>query len=194
MTRTVNKNRLIYQAKSFYNAAINLERIDRESGDLLFLTPTIVNAAFSIEITLKAILTCEGITYENEHNIMVLYSLLPESAQALIWKWVWTKAPEYDVEKCVRELILISDAFKQWRYSFEDGIKPALDTRFLMCFANAAIGTMFELGYNVDVTPVGTEMSTDEIERVERMYEDNRREAIEKNLAYIRRKLGTPAQ
>ena len=91
MTRNVNKNRLIYQAKSFYNAAINLELINRESGDLLFLTPTIVNAAFSIELTFKAILTCECIAYDNEHNIMVLYNLLPEKAQALIWKWIWAK-------------------------------------------------------------------------------------------------------
>ena len=194
MARNVNRDQLIYQAKSFYNAAINLELIYRESDDLLFMTPAIVNAAFSIEITLKAILACEGISYENEHNIFVLYNLLPEDAQMLIWKWVWSKAPEYDVEKSVRELILISDAFKQWRYSFEDGIKPALDVRFLMCFANAAIGTMFELGYNVDLIPRAEEMSAEEVESVDRMYEENRSEAIEKNLEYIRRKLGAQGQ
>lgn len=194
MERRISKNWLIYQAKSFYNAAVNLELINRHSDDLLFLTPTIVNAAFSIEITLKAILSCEGAAYKNEHNIVVLYSLLPGNAQMLVWKWVWMKAPEYDLEKCFQELVLISDAFKQWRYSFEDGVKPALDMRFLMCFANAVIGTMLELGYNVDVIP-SEEMTSDEAaEQAKRVCEGSRSEAVEKNLEYIKKELGAQMQ
>lgn len=194
MERRISKNWLIYQAKFFYNAAVNLELINRHSDDLLFLTPTIVNAAFSIEITLKAILSCEGVAYKNEHNIVVLYSLLPGNAQMLVWKWVWMKAPEYDLEKCFQELVLISDAFKQWRYSFEDGVKPALDMRFLMCFANAVIGTMLELGYNVDVIP-SEEMTSDEAtEQAKRVCEGSRSEAVEKNLEYIKKELGAQMQ
>lgn len=47
---------LIFQAKSFYNAYLNLERIDMQSGDFLFTVPMLVNGAFSIELSLKAIL------------------------------------------------------------------------------------------------------------------------------------------
>ena len=178
---------LIYQAKAFYNAAINLELMDRESdhssGDFLFQTPATVNAAFSIEITLKAILTCEGIAYKREHNLFVLYTLLPEQAQYLIFKWMRENVPEYDSEAFIKEFVLISDAFVQWRYSFEEGIKPAFDMRFLMGFATAAIMAMFELGYNVDITPGKKEKSDEEILQ---MFEDNRRQAYEKNLDYIR--------
>lgn len=46
---------LIFQAKSFYNAYLNLERIDMQSGDFLFTVPMLVNGAFSIELSLKAI-------------------------------------------------------------------------------------------------------------------------------------------
>ena len=47
---------LVFQAKSFYNAYLNLERIDMQSGDFLFTVPMLVNGAFSIELCLKAIL------------------------------------------------------------------------------------------------------------------------------------------
>lgn len=183
-----SKSCLIYQAKAFYNAAINLELLDRKSdhgsGDFLFQTPAAVNAAFSIEITLKAILTCEGIAYKREHNLFVLYTLLPDHAQYLIWKWVREKTPEYDNDALIEEFVLISDAFIQWRYSFEEGIKPAFDMRFLMSFATAAIMTMFELGYNVDISPVKKEKSDEEILQ---LLEYNRHQAIEENLNYIRK-------
>lgn len=46
MKRKINKNALIYQARSFYNAAINLERIHNESADLLFFIPMVVELPF----------------------------------------------------------------------------------------------------------------------------------------------------
>ena len=54
----MNSTLLVYQAKSFYNAYIALEQLSRENPDalLLLLAPLIVNGAFSIELTLKAIL------------------------------------------------------------------------------------------------------------------------------------------
>ena len=60
---------LIFQAKSFYNAYLNLERIDMQSGDFLFTVPMLVNGAFSIELSLKAILTRNSISYKKEHNL-----------------------------------------------------------------------------------------------------------------------------
>lgn len=46
---------LVFQAKSFYNAYLNLERIDMQSGDFLFTVPMLVNGAFSIELCLKCV-------------------------------------------------------------------------------------------------------------------------------------------
>lgn len=189
MKRNIRKNALIYQAKSFYNAAINLERIHHESGDLLFFVPMVVNAAFSVEIAFKAILVCEDISYENEHNLFILYSLLPDKAKVLVQKWVEKKTPEYDLESFLSELVLVSDSFRQWRYSFEGGAPPALEMRFLMCLANAAIGTMFEMGYNVDLVEMKEEISAEEIERINQMFEENRSDALEMNKRHIARKI-----
>ena len=63
-----------------------------------------------------------------------------------------------------------------------------------MCFETAAIETMFDLGHNVDLTPREGETSAHEVERAERIFEDNRSDAIEKNPEYIRRKPGTQEQ
>lgn len=61
----IRENHLVFQAKSFYNAYIALEQISRQSeDDLLLLIPTIVNGAFSCELTLKAILAKNKIEYE----------------------------------------------------------------------------------------------------------------------------------
>ena len=67
----MNSTLLVYQAKSFYNAYIALEQLSREDSDalLLLLAPLIVNGAFSIELTLKAILAKNQISYKNEHSI-----------------------------------------------------------------------------------------------------------------------------
>lgn len=189
MKRNISKNALVYQAKSFYNAAINLERIHHESGNLLFFVPMVVNAAFSVEIAFKAILACEDISYENEHNLFILYGLLPDKAKILVQKWIEKKTPEYDLESFLNELILVSDSFRQWRYSFEGDVAPALEIRFLMCLANAAIGTMFEMGYNVDLVETREEMSAEEIERVNRMFDESRSEALEMNKRHIARKI-----
>lgn len=140
----------IYQAKSFYNAYINLERIHAQAGGLSFFAPMAINGAFAIEITIKAILLNLNIPFEKEHNLAVLFNLLPEEVQNEIWNWVKEKTPEYaDEEKRNEELILISEVFKQCRYIYEFDIPP-FDTRFLSSFANATIGVMFKLGLNVD--------------------------------------------
>lgn len=52
-------------------------------------------------------------SYRNEHNPFLLYSLLPDKAKMLIRKWVEKKTPEYDLEPFRNELILVSDPFRQ---------------------------------------------------------------------------------
>lgn len=181
----MNADILVYHAKSFYNAYIALEQLDRQRGDPLLFVPVIVNGAFSIEITLKAILAKNQIEYGKEHNLLVLFRLLPEPFQFELLDHFFEKAPEYkDNDRFANELILISNAFVDWRYMFEGNPAPALETRFLAAFANAAIWTMFS-HYNVDLVPSTDKTKTDE--EIERLFEENREECKEINLNKIRK-------
>ena len=55
---------LVFQAKSFYNAYIALEQLNQScEPPLLYYVPMIVNGAFSIEISLKALLAINHIEY-----------------------------------------------------------------------------------------------------------------------------------
>ena len=169
----IGEDLLVFQAKSFYNAYITLEQVSRQSeDDLLLYVPIIVNGAFSSELTLKAILTKNQIEYENEHNLLSLFELLPDSFRSELIEHLIQKAPEYkEPEKFVDELILISNAFVDWRYAFEDKPVPALDTRFLSAFANAAIWTMFSY-YNASFERCDNVEKSDE--EIEEMINENR--------------------
>ena len=178
---------LVFQAKSFYNAYIALDQLNREREEsLLYYIPMLVNGAFSIELTLKAILAKNQIDYGKEHNLLILFQLLPDSFQAELLSHVIEKAPEYkDPKKCAEELILISNAFVDWRYPSEEKQAPAFDLRFLSVFANAAIWTMFA-HYNVSVTPSSSTGKTDE--EVLEMFRQNREDSINANLLMIQKK------
>ena len=136
----INADLLVYQAKSFYNAFIALEQINQTcENPMMYYVPMIVNGAFSIEITLKAILAKNQIEYGKKHNLIYLFELLPDSFQTELLEHLIEKAPEYEDEKKRKdELILISNAFPDWRYAFEGKPAPAFDMRFLSAFANAA--------------------------------------------------------
>jgi len=180
---------LVYQAKSFYNAYIALEQINTgNDNQLLYCVPIIVNGAFSIEITIKAILAKNSIEYGKEHNLYVLFKLLPEPFQNELLDYLIRKAPEYaDTKKCFDEMVLLSNAFTDWRYCFEGNPAPALESRFLAAFANAAICTMFS-HYNVDFVRANSKEKT--IEEVDAMIQENREQHINENLRIINKKLG----
>ena len=183
----INDALLVYQAKSFYNAYIALEQINRTSEDtFLYYIPMLVNGAFSIEITLKAILAKNQIEYGKEHNLVVLFQKLPDSFQSEILAHLIEKAPEYkEAKKSVDELVLISNAFVDWRYPFEGDSPPAFDTRFLSAFTNAAIWTMFS-HYNVDIVPSSEKNKTDA--EIEEIFQKNRENRINVNLNYLQKK------
>ena len=178
---------IIYEAKAFYNAYIALEQLNREYEDkMLLYIPIFVNGAFSIEITLKAILFKQGIEYGKEHNLFILFEMLPEAIQNEIWSHLAEKAPEYaNQQRRTDELMLISNTFVDYRYVFEGKTVPAVDTRFLSAFANAAIWTMFSLGYNLFLVPGTSEKTEQEIDAI---FENNRAESIQAIQAYIEKK------
>jgi len=171
----MNNPALIYQAKSFYNAYIALAQIRIPENEFLYLIPEMVNGALSVELTLKAILTEQNIPYEHEHNLKILFDKLPLDIQALIWYYVGKKAPSYsDLAKCENELLLMSEAFVQWRYFFERKLATAFELSFLSVFANAAIIVMFDLGYNVDLVKDELAKSPWENEEIDRKFAANR--------------------
>lgn len=184
----MNNPSLVFLAKSFYNAYIALEQIHCTcENPTKYLVPTIVNGAFSIEITLKAILTENQIKYGKDHNLVILFQLLPDSFQLELLNHLVEKAPEYkDTKKFVEEFLLISNAFADWRYVFEGKPAPALDIRFLSAFANAAIWTMFS-HYNVQIVESPeTEKTDDEIEE---MFQQNRETCKNANILEIQKKM-----
>lgn len=178
---------LVHQAKAFYNAYIALEQIgDPADAPMLLFVPRIVNGAFAVEITLKAILTEQGIGYGKEHNIKVLFDLLPQNIRNDMWSFLVKKKPEYaDIQKREKELVILSDAFVKWRYCFEGKNPPAFDTSFLSAFANAAIYMMFHLGYNAFIQPSNSSKSE---EKIEKKFEDNRNANYQDSTDYINKK------
>ena len=183
---------LVFQAKSFYNAYIALEQINLSCEQpMMYYVPMLVNGAFSIEITLKALLAKNNIGYGKEHNILLLFQQLPDERKVELLNHLFEKAPKYSsFDKCVEELILISNAFVDWRYPFEGKAAPAFDARFLSAFANAAIWTMLS-HYNVDVVPSAEKKKTDE--EIEALFRKNREDYITVNLEKIQKKTNFPS-
>ena len=179
---------LVYQAKAFYNAYIALEQVGNSCDDeVLFSVPQKVNGAFSVELTLKAILVKNNIKYGKEHNLYILFDLLPESFKDELLSNFFRKAPEYcDAEKFFDELILVSNAFVDWRYFFEGYPAPAFDSRFLSALANAAICTMFA-HYNVSFVRSDACEKTDK--EIEQMFRGNRKECKNRTIRLIQKKI-----
>lgn len=111
--------------------------------------------------------------------------MLPKSFQQELWAYLIEKAPEYaGSEKGLDELILLSNAFVDWRYAFEGKPVPAIESRFLAAFANAAIRTIFS-HYNTDLQP---STKTESDDAIEQKFRDNREKCKEINLKMIQKK------
>ncbi len=178
---------LVYEAKSFYNAFIALEKLylDGETN-MLFFIPMLVNGAFSVEITLKAILYKNGIEYEKEHNLLNLFNMIPDSLKLEIMGHVREEAPDYEeIEQFAEELMLSSYAFEDWRYPCEDGPAPAINTRFLSALASASITTLLSY-YDANLIPSMNQMRSDK--EIEELFQHNRDACIQRNIERICKK------
>ena len=183
----MNSAALINQAKSFYNAYIALEQLNAACPiPFAYTVPMIVNGAFSIELCLKALLVKSDISYEKEHNLSILFMLLPKNYQCESLSYLVEKAPEYnDPKKLFDELSLISSAFVDWRYCFERQA-PAVEQRFISAFANAAFCGLLS-HYNAELVDVTGCEDCSEAE-IEVKFANNRATCIEKNVTYISKK------
>lgn len=131
-------SQLRYQAGSFLTAYINLSIMNSQANDLTFTIPMVVNGAFSAELALKALLTKEGIRYYREHNLLYLFSLLPDDIALQIVNDSMSRTPAFrDINNWLDQLFYISGAFEDWRYAHEAEHSLVLDTNFLQAFAQA---------------------------------------------------------
>lgn len=184
---------LVVEAKSFYDAFITLEQhfqLSEDEDKVVRYAPMVVNGAFSIELSMKAILAKNKIDYGRKHNLLTLFQLLPDAFQLELLGILIEKAPEYkETEKLCEELLLISNAFVNWRYAFEDKPAPALNTRFVSAFANAAICTMVA-HYNVSITPAPDDTKSDEEmrEEIDEKFRQNRETCLSANLEIMQKK------
>ena len=113
-----------------------------------YITPAVVNSAFACEVYIKALLQFYDIRFMNllppkeRHEIKKLYGLLPEESEE------WIKQRTLDCYGGalknafgLEQLDDISDAFIDWRYSYEIvGTKRAsmqINIGFLTVFRNA---------------------------------------------------------
>lgn len=178
---------LAFLAKSFFESYQILKQKEVELTVPRYLAPMIVNGAFATELALKSILTENRVNYRKEHNLLELFMLLPtDYALGVVNRSMSIAAAYRELGKWVDELILISEAFVDWRYCFE-GSTPAFDITFFDSFICAVYETLIS-HYNVEMIESDSGGKTES--EIDAMFEKNRlqsREAILKKLARKRR-------
>lgn len=136
--------RMFRHACAFAECAdLALKNFRHDSADIeWYAEPATVNSAFASEVFLKALLNYHDIPLKRQHKIKELYELLPDKLKAVVkqttianYGGMWEDAFEHEL------LDLISNAFVDWRYSYEIvGKKRAslqINIGFLTAFRNA---------------------------------------------------------
>lgn len=178
---------LAFQAKTFYETYQILNQQESESKFPRYLAPMIVNGAFSAELALKSILTENHVNYRREHNLLSLLMLLPTDFALEIVNRSMSIGTSYrEFGKWVDEMILISEAFVDWRYCFESSA-PAFDLTFFDSFVRAIYETLIS-HYNIEMVETNSCEKTDS--EIDDMIMENRlhsREAILEKLSRKRK-------
>ena len=126
---------ILNTSRSFLMAAQRCaeKRDNPAANSVSFLVaPAVVNAAFSCELSIKAILSYYKISFprgNSGHKIGCLFSHLPNVLQAKIKMTVNT--PDF-----CSNLQMISNSFVEWRYLFEQD-SASIPLTFLMLLAQA---------------------------------------------------------
>lgn len=119
--------------------AIIDKNIKGENSFGLLLIPYIVNMSFACELLLKSLLSYSGrsINELHEHKLEELYNSLPSDLQDKIR--IGIEPDNFREEKTFRKtLSIISDAFKKWRYCYEnDNGELKGNWQFIKSFAQA---------------------------------------------------------
>lgn len=120
--------------ESFYSAWRLLDdKIDFKTiSD--YTLPWIVNGAFACEIGMKYILSRNGISISKVHLLHVLFNHLPNNDKAAIWDRL-KSSYSYQDDYINDSILLISNAFNNFRYSYERTL--SIDMDFAANFFNA---------------------------------------------------------
>lgn len=176
---------LAFQTKTFFEAYQILKRQTTESALPRYFVPIIVNGALSAEFALKSILAENHVDYKKEHNLLSLFILLPTDFALEVVNRSMAIAPSYQkFNKWTDELILISEAFVDWRYYFESGA-PAFDIAFFDSFVCAVCETLIS-HYNVELVETVDHEKTDA--EIDDMIAENRLRSREAVLEKLSRK------
>lgn len=99
-------------------------------------TPAVVNSAFACEVFLKALLKYNDISVKKEHRLKELYEYLPEKPREWIRLTVIDHYGQWS--DCFGRDYLenISNAFTDWRYSYESDRLMSIYHGFLTTFRN----------------------------------------------------------
>lgn len=123
---------MFLQAQGFSKCA----KIAKEDG-IECSTPAIVNYAFACEVYLKSLLYFSDISFNKKHELKELFDLLPEKYKESIMRLTLAECGSWDGYS----LDNISNAFIEWRYSYETiGEKRVcmrIETGFLVALNNA---------------------------------------------------------
>ena len=102
-----------------------------------YLTPSIVNSAFACEVFLKLLLWHHNINYERTHTLKQLFEMLPEQSKQMVKERTFYKYSEWTDALGFEHLETISNAFVEWRYSYEhEHGTIGCPTSFLETFRN----------------------------------------------------------
>jgi len=106
-----------------------------------YTTPAIVNSAFACEVYLKALLLFHDIKNKREHALKNLYDMLPDRIKDFIVPTVLKACGTWTDPFGFEQIDLISNAFKEWRYYYEDlgstRTAISINRSFLKAFRNA---------------------------------------------------------
>lgn len=108
--------------RGFYETWHLLNKVTDLTSVDVYTIPWIVNGAFACELGLKYILTQNNISFKREHCLHILFNLLPMQEKLAIFKVLQDKYPNYCKEQFNRDILLISDAFCNFRYTHEHSL------------------------------------------------------------------------
>lgn len=108
-----------FNYRGFYETWRMLDKATNLTAVNVYTLPWIVNGAFACELGLKYILTQNEISYKKEHYLHRLFELLPNEDRVAILNELYEKCPDYSNDQITREILLVSDAFCNFRYSYE---------------------------------------------------------------------------
>lgn len=108
---------------------------------MLYITPAVVNAAFACEVFLKLLLCFEKVEFGKSHRLEDLFKKLPDNAQRELKIRTIAKYGRWENLFHQKYISLVSDAFQEWRYIYEnDWSKSAvkqIEVGFVMAFQNS---------------------------------------------------------